>query len=70
LSLVQWFDSTSTNSRDWFASGDSDTSLGFITGTLSDGNGEAAGVVPRAMPNVRIFQSSAEKKKYYLVLLL
>jgi len=69
LSLVQWFDSTSTNSRDWFASGDTDTSLGFITGTLSDGNG-AAGVVPRAIPNVRMFQSSAKKTLYYLALVL
>jgi len=66
---VQWFDSTSTNSRDWFASGDSDASLGFITGTLSGGNGEAD-VVPRVMPNVRMFQSSAGKKKNYLALLL
>jgi hypothetical protein len=57
---VQWFDSRSTNSRAWFASGDSDTSLGFIIGTLSDGNG-GADVVLRAMPNVRMFQSSAEK---------
>jgi hypothetical protein len=56
---VQWFDSTSTKSKAWFASGDSDTSLGFIRVTPSDGTGEAD-VVVRVMPNVRMFQSSAE----------
>lgn len=58
LSPVQWFASTSTKSRAWFASGDSGTSLDFTIVTPSDNAGEAD-AIPRAMPNVSKFQSSA-----------